>query len=84
MARSRTAKRGPAHGKLAGHGEWANGSGQRGERFVQATSEPGAGIWQSDELTLVPDSDYRLEGWVRSAQPVWTSIWSMQMAATCN
>ena len=56
----------PAHWKLSGQGEWAKGAGQRGERFVRADSESGAGKWQSDELTLVPKTDYRLEGWVRS------------------
>lgn len=57
----------PENWKLSGQGEWAKGAGQRGERFVRATSESGKSAWQSDELTLVPETDYRLEGWVRSA-----------------
>ena len=39
---------------------------------ASASFEPppgrGRARWQSDDLTLVPETDYRLEGWVRSAQ----------------
>ncbi len=47
-------------------GEWAAGTAHRGKRFLRANSAAGEVVWHSDPVTLEPDVDYRLEGWVRS------------------
>ncbi len=60
-----------AHWTLEGKGAWIKGAAKnaakRGERFLQATSRQSAAGWQSDVVTLLNETDYRLDGWVRGA-----------------
>lgn len=58
----------PEHWSLTGQGAWNQDRGHRGQRYVRATSADGVRGWQSDAVTLVPEVDYRLEGWVRVAR----------------
>lgn len=58
----------PTSWALSGQGTWTKGSARRGQYFLRAASESGAGQWQSDTCVLLPENDYRLEGWVRGAK----------------
>ena len=60
-----------AHWTLEGKGAWIKGvaknAAKHGERFIQTTSQQSAAGWQSDIVTLLSETDYRLDGWVRGA-----------------
>ncbi|MBI3836524.1 MAG: glycoside hydrolase family 9 protein [Planctomycetia bacterium] len=56
----------PLAWQSTGAGDWATGTAHRGKRFLRANSAAGEVVWRSDSLSLEPEVDYRLEGWMRS------------------
>jgi hypothetical protein len=48
-------------------GKWETGDARRGERFLSGRSARGGVVWQTDLIAVQPQTDYRLEGWVRCA-----------------
>ncbi|MEX0678023.1 MAG: glycoside hydrolase family 9 protein [Pirellulales bacterium] len=56
----------PLGWRLTGQAAWSEVGAHRGRRFVATRSPDGARTLESDAFGLVPGSDYRLEGWIRS------------------
>ena len=47
-------------------GRWESGTAHRGKRFARINSATEHG-WESERVPLSPETDYRIEGWVRVA-----------------
>src|SRR5262249_23298299 len=56
----------PDHWQLMPGGSWVNGSSPRGPRYLHGQSAPEAVVCSGLPVELVPGSEYRLEGWLRS------------------
>src|SRR5262245_22608073 len=55
-------------------GTWATGKAHRGHRFARVDTADARG-WESSAVTLSPNADYRLEGWIRAAAgKAWLEI----------
>ncbi len=57
----------PPHWQLENGAAWVKHQAHRGKYFLRATSVTALRACQSDPVTLQPNIDYRLEGWIRSA-----------------
>ncbi|PYM14994.1 MAG: hypothetical protein DME18_05365, partial [Verrucomicrobia bacterium] len=60
-----TGEAGPAGWRIREGGSWTAGATHGGEHYVSGRSKKDRLICESDNATLEPGADYRLEGWVR-------------------
>ncbi|MSS70542.1 MAG: hypothetical protein EXS64_03535 [Candidatus Latescibacteria bacterium] len=55
----------PSGWKALEGGTWATGDAHRGKRHLRGETKKGRVVWESDPVSLQPETDYRVEGWVR-------------------